>query len=186
MVDCFCCNGRSRASNLEYLILLGLVLMVIAAILTYTMRHRRTQYLISKEARWATIGLFWRILLTIERWGERTWVENRIPVEKPSRVLTVTKQRDIRREELVGERNRREGKNAINITYIQMAHEQGEFYAQKVLWAWRRLVNHLSCMPRYRYDGWRGFEKTMPKMWWSRKTETLAKAIIGSSGFSAR
>jgi hypothetical protein len=44
-------------------------------------------------------------------------------------VLTVTKRRDIRREELVGERNRREGKNAINITYIQMAHEQGEFYA---------------------------------------------------------
>jgi hypothetical protein len=35
----------------EYLILIGFVLMVIAAILTYTMRHRRTQYLISKEAR---------------------------------------------------------------------------------------------------------------------------------------
>jgi tetrahydromethanopterin S-methyltransferase subunit B len=39
------------ATSNEYLILIGLVLMVIAAILTYTMRHRRTQYLISKEAR---------------------------------------------------------------------------------------------------------------------------------------
>jgi hypothetical protein len=28
---------------------------------------------------------------------------------------------------------RREGKNAINIKYIQMANEQGEFYVQKVL-----------------------------------------------------
>ncbi len=42
---------------------------------------------------------------------------NRVPVEKPSRVLAVTKRRVIRREELEGERNRREGKNAIYITY---------------------------------------------------------------------
>jgi len=37
--------------------------------------------------------------------------------------------RGIKREELVEERNRREGKSAINITYIQRIHKQGEFYA---------------------------------------------------------
>ena len=37
------------------------------------------------------------------------------------------------REELVGERNRKEGESAIDITYIQRTHKQGEFYAQKVL-----------------------------------------------------
>jgi hypothetical protein len=41
--------------------------------------------------------------------------------------------RVIKPEELVGERNKREGKNAINITYIQRTHKQGEFYAQKIL-----------------------------------------------------
>jgi hypothetical protein len=40
-------------------------------------------------------------------------VEDRIPVEKSSRALAVTKGRVIKREELVGERNRKEGKNAI-------------------------------------------------------------------------
>jgi hypothetical protein len=64
-----------------------------------------------------------RMLLAIERRGDRTWVENRIPVEKPRRVFVVTKRGGIRREELVEERNRREDKNAINITYIQSAHK---------------------------------------------------------------
>jgi len=76
----------------------------------------------------------------------------------------VTKQRDIRREGPVEERNRREGESAINIAYIQSTHEQGEFYAQKVLRACRRLDGHLSCMPWYRHHRGRGFEKTMPKM----------------------
>jgi hypothetical protein len=35
------------------------------------------------------------------------------PVEKLSIALAVTKRRVIRREELVGERNRREGRNAV-------------------------------------------------------------------------
>jgi hypothetical protein len=48
-------------------------------------------------------------------------------------VLAVTKQEGNRREELVVERNRKEGKNAINITYIQRTHKQGEFYVQKIL-----------------------------------------------------
>jgi len=69
-----------------------------------------------------------------------------------------------KREELVEEKNRREGKNAINITYIQKTHKQGEFYAQKVLRSCRRLDGHLFCMPWYRRDRGRGFEKTMPKM----------------------
>jgi len=34
----------------------------------------------------------------------------------------VTKRRVIKREELEGERNRKEGKNVINITYIQRTH----------------------------------------------------------------
>jgi len=36
-----------------------------------------------------------------------------------------------KREELVEERNRREGKNAINITYMQSTHKQGEFLPRK-------------------------------------------------------
>ncbi|MGA2308820.1 MAG: hypothetical protein ABSG57_04635 [Candidatus Bathyarchaeia archaeon] len=40
-------------------------------------------------------------------------MEDRIPVEKSSRALAVTKRRVIKREELVGERNRREGREAI-------------------------------------------------------------------------
>jgi hypothetical protein len=40
-------------------------------------------------------------------------VEDRIPVEKSSRALAVTNRRVIKREELVGERNRKEGKNGI-------------------------------------------------------------------------
>jgi len=43
----------------------------------------------------------------------------------------VTKRRGIKREELVRERNRKEGKNAINITYIQRTHKQGEFNPRK-------------------------------------------------------
>jgi cytochrome c553 len=39
----------------------------------------------------------------------------------------VTKRMDIRREELVEEKNRKEGKSAINITYMQITHKQGEF-----------------------------------------------------------
>ena len=37
----------------------------------------------------------------------------------------MTKRRDIRREELVEERNRREDESAINITYMQSTHKQG-------------------------------------------------------------
>jgi DnaJ-class molecular chaperone len=45
----------------------------------------------------------------------------------------VTKRRDIRREELVEEKNRREDKNAINITY-------------------RGLINKVNFMPRKFYE----------------------------------
>jgi hypothetical protein len=51
-----------------------------------------------------------RILLTIERRGDRTSAENRIRAEKPSVALAVTKARVSKRGELEVERNRREGK----------------------------------------------------------------------------
>jgi hypothetical protein len=43
-------------------------------------------------------------------------VENRIPVEKPRRALVVTKRRDIRRGELVEEKNKKEGNIHIKDT----------------------------------------------------------------------
>jgi len=46
-------------------------------------------------------------------------------------VLAVTNRRDIKREELAEERNRKEGKNAINITYIQRTHKQVNFMPRK-------------------------------------------------------
>jgi hypothetical protein len=55
------------------------------------------------------------------------------PLENPSRVLAVTKRGGIRREELVGERSRKEGKNATNTTY-------------------RELVNKANFMPREYYE----------------------------------
>lgn len=57
-----------------------------------------------------------RILLTNEMSGDRTSAKNRIHVEKLSMALGATERGGIRREEPVGERNRREGKNARGIT----------------------------------------------------------------------
>ena len=45
--------------------------------------------------------------------------KNRIPVERARRALAVIKRRVIKREELVGERNRREGKDARGITILR-------------------------------------------------------------------
>jgi len=39
--------------------------------------------------------------------------------------------RDSKREELVEERNRRESESAINITYMQITHKQGEFLPRR-------------------------------------------------------
>jgi predicted transcriptional regulator len=65
----------------------------------------------------ATTNLFSeRIILTVERWGDRRWVQNRIPVERQRKAPAVTKRGVLKREELVGERNRREGKNERSIT----------------------------------------------------------------------
>ncbi|MFP3985845.1 MAG: hypothetical protein ACLFU9_07795 [Candidatus Bathyarchaeia archaeon] len=50
---------------------------------------------------------------------DRRRVENRIPIERSRRVLTVTKRRVIKREELVAERNRREGKDARGTTILR-------------------------------------------------------------------
>lgn len=54
--------------------------------------------------------------MIVERNGDRKRVENRIPVERSRRVLAVPKRRGIKREELVGERNKREGRNKRGIT----------------------------------------------------------------------
>ena len=60
-------------------------------------------------------------------------MENRIVVEKSLIALAVTRRRGIKREELVGERNRREGNNVINITY-------------------RGLINRVNFMSRRSYE----------------------------------
>ncbi len=73
---------------------------------------RETLCLFLKPTR-TTTGLFLeRTLLTADRRGDRKRVENKIPVERSRRVLAVTKRGVIKREELVEERNRREGKDA--------------------------------------------------------------------------
>jgi DnaJ-class molecular chaperone len=43
----------------------------------------------------------------------------------------VTKRRDIRREELVEEKNRREDESTINITYMQSTYKKGEFLPRR-------------------------------------------------------
>jgi hypothetical protein len=56
------------------------------------------------------------MLLTVEEGCDRTWAKNRIHAGKSSRVLGATRRKVIKQGELVGERNRREGRNTINTT----------------------------------------------------------------------
>ena len=49
------------------------------------------------------------------------------------REMKTSKKKGHQTRRIRGGKNIREGKSAINITYIQKIHKQGEFYAQKVL-----------------------------------------------------
>jgi len=51
-----------------------------------------------------------KMLLIVEEWCEKTIAEIRIAIEKSPRVFGATRRKVIKREELVEERNRREGK----------------------------------------------------------------------------
>ena len=87
-----------------------------------------------------------RMLLITERWGDRTWVEKRIPVEK----WMCTNRRVIKREELVGERNRREDKKAISVCWnarVRRRKDQGFLLSE--------LCFHRTLANEKRASGWK-------------------------------